>query len=247
MRKSHATDKASAQPTSDQLKELFAQISSGRVTRDGLQGFLRGGGFQPTLSQKRARARMEGNFFGVEEAIKYFGVEPTEKQLAALANIPWQHLSNFNELLIAIFPLSIADLLDKTELLLIHEASDRHYGELFAQDRGEVGWHRICKNLVDNSTARSLREQLAVCPKAFADLDYKRAVPSARVVVYAMLGHFLATGKRLFENVDVRCSDITGDGQHAVVGFSKDSIYISTRRDDARENDLGLVLEDVMK
>ncbi|KPJ54563.1 hypothetical protein AMJ47_04100, partial [Parcubacteria bacterium DG_72] len=38
--------------------------------------FIQNGGFEPTSNQKSAREIMGKNFFGVEEAIKYFGVNP---------------------------------------------------------------------------------------------------------------------------------------------------------------------------
>jgi len=41
MSKSHTAGWASDSPTPAQLKEFFAQIGSGRITKEGLQGFLR--------------------------------------------------------------------------------------------------------------------------------------------------------------------------------------------------------------
>jgi hypothetical protein len=38
---------------------------------------IHSGGFEPSTSQKRAREIMGRNFFGVEEAIKHFGVNPS--------------------------------------------------------------------------------------------------------------------------------------------------------------------------
>jgi hypothetical protein len=46
------------------------------------------GGFEPTTSQKRAREIMGRNTFGIEEAIRHFGVNPTRQQIAALSEIP---------------------------------------------------------------------------------------------------------------------------------------------------------------
>ena len=50
---------------------------------------IQNGGFEPTTSQKRAREIMGKNFFGVEEAIKHFGINPARQQLAALSEIPF--------------------------------------------------------------------------------------------------------------------------------------------------------------
>ncbi len=43
----------------------------------------------PTTSQKCAREIMGKNFFGIDEAIKHFGINPTPQQLAALSEIPF--------------------------------------------------------------------------------------------------------------------------------------------------------------
>jgi len=47
------------------------------------------GGYEPSTSQKLAREIMGTNFFGIEEAIKHFGVNPSKQQLAALAEVPF--------------------------------------------------------------------------------------------------------------------------------------------------------------
>ena len=47
------------------------------------------GGFEATTSQKRAREIMGRNYFGIEEAIRHFRVNPSRQQLAALAEVPF--------------------------------------------------------------------------------------------------------------------------------------------------------------
>jgi hypothetical protein len=47
------------------------------------------GGFEATTSQKRAREIMGRNMFGVEEAIRHFGVTPSRQQIAGLSEIPF--------------------------------------------------------------------------------------------------------------------------------------------------------------
>jgi len=48
MRKSHAAGWAPGSPTPAQLKEFFGQIDTGKITKDGLQTFLRGDFAQPS-------------------------------------------------------------------------------------------------------------------------------------------------------------------------------------------------------
>lgn len=54
MAKSHASSGwASDAPTPAQLKEFFAQIGKGRITKSSLQGFLRGGKVTKTVEQRK--------------------------------------------------------------------------------------------------------------------------------------------------------------------------------------------------
>jgi len=51
--------------------------------------------------------------------------------------------------------------------------------------------------------------------------------PTARVMVYAIIGHYLATGERLFERIYVRCSDLFSDGSRVLVGnFDSDGLRV---------------------
>ena len=68
MLKSHAGGWASDAPTPAQLKELFAQIDSGRITRDGLQAFLRG------KTNSRIVAQYLKNW--ADFYCKFFGIVP---------------------------------------------------------------------------------------------------------------------------------------------------------------------------
>jgi len=41
------------------------------------------------MDQVRAKEIMARNMFGVEDAVRHFGVNPTRQQTAALSKIPW--------------------------------------------------------------------------------------------------------------------------------------------------------------
>lgn len=46
-------------------------------------------------------------------------------------------------------------------------------------------------------------------------------------MVYAIIGHYLATGERLFENICVRCSNLNSDGHRVYVGyFDRDGLNV---------------------
>jgi len=176
---------------------------------------IQNSGFEPTTSQKRAREIMGKSFFGIEEAIKHFGVNPTRQQLAALSEIPFseavlEELKN-THVLVAVFPLSILEIRGKVDSKLFYDQS-WYNKESFAKERGEVNWQLVRKTPVDNSTSKNWTEQQSLLGK-----DDK--VPTAQVMVYTIIGQYLATGERLFEHIYVRISSVDSDGRRVFVGY----------------------------
>ncbi|HUZ92463.1 MAG TPA: hypothetical protein VNG29_00500, partial [Candidatus Paceibacterota bacterium] len=49
-------------------------------------------------------------------------------------------------------------------------------------------------------------------------LSKNEEVPAARVLVYAIIGHYLATGEQLFKGDFVRSSDVVSEGHRVYVG-----------------------------
>jgi hypothetical protein len=133
---------------------------------------------------------MGANFFGVEEAIRHFGVNPSTQQLGDLATVPFAEKTlqscKDTHILVAVFPMSILDIRGKVEKKLFYSHKDA-----FAKDRGDVSWHLVRKILVANSTSKTWGEQQAL----LASNEY---TPTARIMTYTIIGHFLVTGARLF-------------------------------------------------
>jgi len=119
--------------------------------------------------------------------------------------------SKDTHVLVAVFPLSILDLRGKVEHSLFCSHKDAWYNkQAFAKERGEVTWQLVRKTEVANSTSKNWQEQQTLLGK-------DDEVPSAQVMVYTIIGHYLATGERLFEHIYVRTSwDL--DGYHVDVG-----------------------------
>jgi len=179
--------------------------------------FIQNGGFEPTTSQKRAREIMGNNMFGVEEAIQHFGVNPTRQQTLALSEIPFSEavLEQLKDthVLVAVFPLSILEVRGKVERELFFSHKDAWYNkQSFAKERGEASWQLVRKTPVDNSTSKNWEEQLAL-------ISEEDEVPTAQVMVYTIIGHYLATGERLFEHIYVRTSSVDWDGDRVHVGY----------------------------
>jgi hypothetical protein len=197
------------------------------------------GGFEPTTSQKRAREIMGCNMFGIEEAIKHFGANPSRQQTSALSEIPFSEATleecKNTHILVAVFPLSILEVRGKVENNLFYSHEDAWYNkQSFAKDKGEISWQLVRKTPVDNSASKTWDEQQALLGK-------NDETPKAQVMVYTIIGHYLATGERLFENIYVRCSDVASDGGRVYVGrFASGGLYVSSYWDADRDDGLGL-------
>jgi len=107
--------------------------------------------------------------------------------------------SKDTHILIAVLPLSIIEIRDKVEKSLF--SYDGAWKQPFADERGEVSWELISKTLVDNSTSKNWWEQKAL-------LGDDEEIPTAQVMTYTIIGHYLATGERMFERVYVRTSSM---------------------------------------
>lgn len=199
------------------------------------------GGFEPSTSHKQARTIMGKNFFGIEEAIKYFGVNPSKQQLAYLAEVPFSEevLKSCKDthVLVAVFPMSILDIrgiAKKQSDQTLFYSQDWYDKQAFAKDKGEVGWQLVHKEPIADSTSKTWNEQQALLSK-------DEETPTARTVVYTMVGHFLATGERLFEKIYVRCVDLVSDGDRVSVGiFDAGGLSVVNYWGGSRNGSIGL-------
>lgn len=206
---------------------------------------IENGGFELSTSQKRAREIMGRNFFGIEEAIKHFGVNPSRQQLAYLAEIPFSEpvlkACQKTHILVAVFSLSILDVRGKAAASVklpdgqrMFYDQDWYNKQAFAKERGEIGWHLVRKTPVANSTSKNWQDQQAL-------LDKTEETPRARVMVYTIIGHFLAIGERLFEKVYVRCMDVGSDGDRVYVGiFDAGGLIVNNYWDEGPDDRIGL-------
>lgn len=179
-------------------------------------------------SRARAREIMGKNFFGVEEAVKHFGINPKGK-LAGLCDIPWSEkmLESVidTHVLVAVFPLSILDI--RLRIVDCFFGGQNWYDDQgFANFKGEVGWHLVRKIPVEGSMSLAWKDQQQ-------ELLSSEKTPSTRVLVYTIIGHFKSTGSRLFENARVRTSTAVSAGSGAfhvgVSDFGSDGLYIDNR------------------
>jgi hypothetical protein len=213
--------------------------SKDNALAEKLMRLIDNGGFEPTTSQKHAREIMGKNFFGIEEAIKYFGINSSRQQLAALSEIPWSEATlkeyKNTHVLVAVFPLSILEIRGKVERSLFYSHEDAWYNkESFTKSKGEASWQLVRKTPVENSTNKTWSDQQTLLAK-------NEETPTAQVMVYTIIGHFLSTGERLFENVYVRCSDLGSGGSRVHVGdFDSKGLDVGSYSGGACFDSLGL-------
>lgn len=206
--------------------------------RGRLVRFWLNDGFEPSVSQSRAREIMGANFFGIQEAITHFGVNPSKRQLAYLAEVPFTEevLRSVKDthILVAVFPIPILEIRGKVDRQLFFSHEDAWYNkEAFAKERGQIEWRLVRKTPVPDSTSKTWGEQQALLGEA-------DETPTAQVMAYTIIGHFLASGERLFENIYVRCSDVDSVGDRVYVGyFDAGGLDVSYWRD-GRSDDVGL-------
>jgi hypothetical protein len=155
-------------------------------------------------------------FFGVEDAVQYFGIKPGKAQLSALEEVPFTAAQlrevRDTHVLVAVFPISILEIRARVKRRLFCRHEDAWYNDqAFAKDEGKASWQLVRKTPVANSLSKDWQKQQAFIGK-------KDEVPSAQVVIYTIIGHQLSTRERLFEKVYVRSSSVDSDGGRVVVG-----------------------------
>jgi hypothetical protein len=123
----------------------------------------------------------------------------------------------------------------KTDNSLFYSSTGGWYkSEKFAKNKGKVSWQLVRKTPVEDSTSKNWEEQQALLGK-------DEETPSAQVMVYTIIGHYKATGERLFENIYVRCSCVGSRGFRVDVGyFDSGGLNVHYYWDDNRRSDLGL-------
>ena len=182
---------------------------------------------------------MGRNMFGIEEAIKHFGVNPSKQQLAVLADVSFTEATleqcKETHVLVAVFPLSILEIRGKvTQGQWLFYDQDWYNKQTFAKEKGETEWKLVRKTPVANSTSKTWPEQQAL-------LVSNEKTPTVCVMVYTIIGHFLATGERLFEKIYVRCSDVASDGDRVGVGgVGSGGLGVGGYWDDGRRDDVGV-------
>ncbi len=161
-------------------------------------------------SYEQAKEIMGQNFVGLERVKEYFGIDPTPDQYFKYAQIPYsiKTLQSLRDthILVAVFPISIFEMMEKYPNLFDVKNITTYYGdseELFIRDEGKCQW------ILLNKTS----------------IQYKQNYDSltAQPTVYAMLSYHLSSGEEIFAgDYGVHVSNQTyQEGHEVYVRFSK--------------------------
>jgi len=219
----------------DHADAIVSKINGDSSVAPRIASLVLNNDFGPSISQKRAREIMGRNFFGVEEAIKHFGVNPSRRQLAVLGEVPFSEetltVCKDTHVLVAVFPISIVEIRGNKRALFSRAC--RITNQEFANDAGEIGWQLVHK------------VPIGLPWKTWGELQgllsKDEETPKAQVMVYTIIGFFLATGERLFEKVYVRCVDLDSNGDHVSVGqFGAKGMFVSDWSDGGRRSGFGV-------
>ncbi len=180
----------------------------------------------PKITKKRtAREIMGKNFFGIEEAKEHFKINPTAMQLIVLTQIPYTEemldACKNTHILRAIFPISIEEIRVMYPRLFRKDIKAlRLKGKLNKGVDGEVFWCLIRKSALPGSYFDDPQMQRAVLGK-------NNVIPSARVMVCTIIGHYLATGEKLFSNSSIHFDQNSKDRRVVVGPFTENGLAIN--------------------
>jgi hypothetical protein len=186
-------------------------------------GFIQTGGFERSVSQQYARRIMRQNYFGIEEAIRHFGIRPEEWQVAVLEDVPFSEETLIahkdTHILCAVFPISFTEIIEKVgdRVSVVEDDMNTGWADESLLDPDSAfsapRWRLVRKMPVLGSVGKSWSDQQEL-------LSPDEAVPRAHTVIYTILGYYLETGQRLLSAVSVRCVDYDDISERRVaVGY----------------------------
>lgn len=224
----------------DNADTVVSQLNSDDVYLNRVSVLCKNNGFEPSTNQTRAREIMGANVFGVEEAIKHYGISPSGRHLAYMAEVGYSEQTLIackdTHILSAVFRFSGLEVREKVKSKKVFYKQNKQnwYDEQpFANDKGALEWHLVRKTHVKDSMSKTWSQQQDL-------LLPEEETPTFQVLAYTVIGHFLATDEKLFEDVYVRCSDLDSDGHHVCVRFLPDGFYIAYQYDDGRDDYVGV-------
>lgn len=187
----------------------------------------------PSALQTEAKRLMGKNYLPVFGTAWYMGNSP----LSVLGEVPFSKNAldacKDTHMLVPVFALSIEDMLKRFSHLFERNSTKAWFeGRSFARDKGHTRWHLIRRGPAPGTNNLPRLAQVA-------RLSERETVPSARVLVYAMILNHLNTTELLYTPDRVRsCS--RNNGRTIAVGFSEKGRIVITSDNQFPHANLGL-------
>jgi hypothetical protein len=183
------------------------------------------------ISYELARMLMGKNFYGIRYAVDFYGLSKDVEDQLSRSTIPYSEkkiLAHREDARLVLYPgLPISYLYnmvrpDVLHRLLLkfapiqklfheHDYDQCRNKETFIEKHGEISWWLIPEALHRELFEKDWSAQQFLLPK-------DEETPPSYVMVYAIVTHFLATGKWLFEKATLRCSDLDSKDRRITVG-----------------------------
>lgn len=181
-------------------------------------------------SQEYALEVMGSNHFGTEGAAKHFSASfpPTFSQKIPVAQADLVECRN-THILVAVPDLSIVNIYNRfvPQNPSLFPRDPWIQNQLLGKQGGNPSWQLVRKTPVEHSMDKwfqPLEEQQAL-------LAPNEEIPSARVMIYTIISHYLATGKRLFVGTPVYTSSVDSRGHPIFLTTSSGKLVISSWRE----------------
>lgn len=202
---------------SPNLAQMLIESKGNRLAQE-MVTLLKQGGL-PKVSE--LQGIMGKNFFGIEDAVEYLGIEPTTEELQKLAEVPFSEkvLAQCADthILVANFGTSIFALREKVGHSLFGGENPWEEKPTFVHTAHSAAWQLIRKTPVPESAYKTWEQQQGL-------LVEHEEVPSAQAVVYTLVGHFLKQNQRFFADYVVRCREAVSTCYGATVcGFDENT------------------------
>ena len=178
-----------------------------------------------SVTPREAQSIMRSNFFDLNDAYVHLGVVIPEDWDRVLRRVPFTREvleeCKCTHVLVAIPPISILQMRTIATTAHFYEDENPWYlAEPFAQEEGKLAWKLIRKTPVEHSTMRSAMDQRTL-------LREDEVIPTARELVYAILGRYHKVGTHLLEHFYARTLTKDSYGRRVCVGsLGSDGISI---------------------
>jgi hypothetical protein len=230
----------------DRVEEATARINSDEAFAGRIAQLCFNNRRELTVSQTGARDIMGKNYLDLNWGIDTYKVSLRPRQMAYMKEVGYSESTLIaykdTHILAAVMPIAIVGVCAKTAVMKLPNGQksffykqDWYDRQAFANEVGQIEWRLVRKTRVEDSTSKKWSDQQAL-------LDGKvEETPTAQVMVYTIIGHFLNTGERLFEKVYVRTSSLdSGGGRVYVGGMDAYGLVVNNNWDNNTRGNLGV-------